>query len=123
MLIHWTGEAARSATLAVSASVLRHVPAEAVYLGIVAGDAASPAHPHGMRELLDARSEAQRSHGLEMRTELHFGDGERQLTRRLAEAPGQMLILGITDLAEFATRFRGLLAGACPVLIVHRGAA
>ncbi len=123
VLIHWTGEAARSATLAVSASVLRHVPAEAVYLGIVAGDAASPAHPHGMRELLDARSEAQRSHGLEMRTELHFGDGERQLTRRLAEAPGQMLILGITDLAEFATRFRGLLAGACPVLIVHRGAA
>ena len=35
VLIHWTDEAARRATLAVSASLLRHVPAEAVYLGIV----------------------------------------------------------------------------------------
>ncbi len=122
VLIHWEGEAARSATLAISASVLRHVPAEAVYLGIVAGDAASPAHPHGMRELLDARSEAQRAHGLEMRTELHFGDGEQQLARRLAEAPGQMLILGLTDLANFTQRFSGLLEGAWPVLVVHRGA-
>jgi sulfate transport system ATP-binding protein len=122
VLIHWTGEAARSATLAISASVLRHVPAEAVYLGIVAGDAASPAHPHGMRELLDARSEAQVAHGLEMRTELHFGDGEQQLARRLAESPGQMLILGVTELADFTQRFRALLAGAWPVLVVHRGA-
>ena len=121
VLIHWTGEAARSATLAISASVLRHVPAEAVYLGIVGGDAASPAHPHGMRELLDARSEAQRAHGLEMRTELHYGDGEQQLVRRLAEAPGQMLILGVTELADFTQRFRKLLEGACPVLVVHRG--
>jgi sulfate/thiosulfate transport system ATP-binding protein len=122
VLIHWEGEAARSATLAISASVLRHVPAEAVYLGIVAGDADSPAHPHGMRELLDARSEAQRAHGLEMRTELHFGDGEQQLARRLTETPGQMLILGVTDLADFTQRFRALLAGAWPVLVVHRGA-
>jgi ABC-type Fe3+/spermidine/putrescine transport system ATPase subunit len=122
VLIHWTGEAARSATLAISASVLRHVPAEAVYLGIVAGDAASPAHQHGMRELLDARSEAQVAHGLEMRTELHFGDGEAQLARRLAEAPGQMLILGVTQLADFTQRFGRLLEGRSPVLIVHRGA-
>ena len=122
VLIHWVGEAARSATLAISASVLRHVPAEAVYLGIVAGDAASAAHPQGMRELLDARSEAQMAHGLEMRTELHYGDGEQQLARRLAEAPGQMLILGVTELADFTQHFGRLLAGASPVLIVHRGA-
>ncbi len=121
VLIHWSGEAARSATLAISASVLRHVPAEAVYLGIVGGDAASPAHPHGMRELLDARSEAQVAHGLEMRTELHYGAGEEQLVRRLAETPGQMLILGVTELADFTQRFRALLQGAWPVLIVHRG--
>jgi sulfate/thiosulfate transport system ATP-binding protein len=120
VLIHWTGEAARSATLAISASVLRHVPAEAVYLGIVAGDAG---HPHGMRELLDARSEAQVAHGLEMRTELYFGDGEQQLARRLAEAPGQMLILGVTALADFTRRFQRLLDGESPVLIVHRGGA
>ena len=47
--IHWTDEAVRRATLAVSASLLRHVSAEAVYLGIVpegaqtAGRAASDA--------------------------------------------------------------------------------
>jgi len=41
--IHWTDEAVRRATLAVSASLLRHVTAEAVYLGIV------PEGPQGPR--------------------------------------------------------------------------
>ncbi len=123
VLIHWIGEAARSATLAMSASVLRHVPAEAVYLGIFAG-AAGHSPPQGMRELLDARSEAQATHGLEMRTELHFGDVEEQIARRLAESPGQMLIIGVSRLTGFAERFRALLSGGrWPVLIVHRGVA
>jgi sulfate transport system ATP-binding protein len=123
VLIHWIGEAARSATLAMSASVLRHVPAEAVYLGIFAG-AAGHSPPQGMRELLDARSEAQATHGLEMRTELHFGDVEEQIARRLAESPGQMLIIGVSRLTDFAERFRALLSGGrWPVLIVHRGVA
>jgi len=124
VLIHWMGEAARSATLAVSASVLRHVPAEAVYVGIFPGRADSERHSHGMRELLDARSEAQAAHGLEMRTELHFGDVGKELTRRLAEAPAQMLILGVTELRHFAEAFRALLEGGrWPVLIVQRGGA
>ena len=124
VLIHWIGEAARSATLAISASVLRHVPAEAVYVGIVPGHADAAGHPHGMRQLLDARSKAQTAHGLEMRTELHFGDAEQQLARRLGEAPGQMLIVGVGPLAHFTERFRQLLdGGRWPVLIVHRGAA
>ena len=122
VLIHWMGEAARSATLAVSASVLRHVPAEAVYLGIFPGHGDSERHSYGMRELLDARSEAQAAHGLEMRTELHFGDVAQELTRRLAEAPAQMLIVGITELKHFATAFGALLdGGRWPVLIVQRG--
>jgi hypothetical protein len=124
VLIHWIGEAARSATLAVSASLLRHVPAEAVYVGIFPGQPAGTPHPHGMRELLDARSEAQAAHGLEMRTELHFGDAEPELARRLADSPGQMLIVGVSHLARFTQRFRTLLdGGRWPVLIVHRGAA
>jgi sulfate/thiosulfate transport system ATP-binding protein len=122
VLIHWMDEAARSATLAVSASVLRHLSAEAVYVGIFPEQSAS-AHPqHGMRELLDARSEAQLAHGLEMRTELRFGDVAQQLARRLAEAPAQMLIVGVTELTRFAERLRGLLdGGQWPVLIVRRG--
>jgi sulfate transport system ATP-binding protein len=123
VLIHWIGEAARSATLAVSASVLRHVPAEAVYVGVFP-EPQGDAHSQGMRELLDARSEAQAAHGLEMRTELHFGDAEQQLARRLAESPAQMLIIGVGPLAQFTERFRALLEGGrWPVLIVHRGLA
>jgi sulfate transport system ATP-binding protein len=123
VLIHWMGEAARSATLAVSASVLRHVPAEAVYVGIFPGRGNGGRAPAGIRELLDARSEAQAAHGLEMRTELRFGEVAEELARRLAEAPGQMLIVGVTDLTRFAERFRKLLdGGQWPVLIVHRGA-
>ncbi|MBS0378074.1 MAG: ATP-binding cassette domain-containing protein [Proteobacteria bacterium] len=120
VLIHWIGEAARGATLAIAASLLRHVPAEAVYVGIVAGDAQAPS-PQGMRELLDARSEAKAAHGLEMRTELHFGAAEAGLARRLADNPGQMLILGLCDLAGFPSRLGALLDGRWPVLIVHRG--
>jgi sulfate transport system ATP-binding protein len=124
VLIHWIGEAARSATLAVSASLLRHVPAEAVYVGIFPGHTEGAAPPQGMRELLDARSEAQMAHGLEMRTELHFGNAEQELARRLAESPGQMLIVGVSELSGFTERFRPLLdGGRWPVLIVHRGAA
>jgi sulfate transport system ATP-binding protein len=124
VLIHWIGEAARSATLGMSASVVRHMSAEAVYVGIVpANDGSDQAQPRGMRELLDARSEAQAAHGLEIRTELRFGEVTRELAQRLSEAPGQMLILGVTDLEGFAERFRTLLdGGQWPVLIVHRGA-
>jgi sulfate transport system ATP-binding protein len=123
VLIHWMGDAARSATLAVSASVLRHVPAEAIYVGIFPGRGDSESHSHGMRELLDARSEAQAAHGLEMRTELHFGDVGKELTRRLAAAPAQMLIVGVSELEHFAEAFRTLLdGGRWPVLIVQRGA-
>ena len=121
VLIHWLGESVRSATLAVSASVLRHLAAEAVYVGIYPGGAAQ--RPRGLRALLDARSEAQAVHGLEMRTELRFGDAAQELARRLAEAPAQMLILGVTDLGRFAERFRALLdAGRWPILLVHRSA-
>jgi sulfate/thiosulfate transport system ATP-binding protein len=122
VLIHWMGDAARSATLAVSASVLRHVPAEAVYVGIFPGDPAGASAPQGMRALLDARSEAQAAHGLEMRTELRFGEVTEQLAYRLAEAPAQMLIVGVTELTRFGERFRALLdGGQWPVLIVQRG--
>jgi len=120
VLIHWMGDAARGATLAMSASVLRHLPAEAVYVGIQPDDAkATP--PHGMRELLDARSEAQAAHGLDMRTELRFGEVSQELARRLEESPAQMLIIGVTDLTRFAERFRALLEGGrWPVLIAQR---
>jgi sulfate transport system ATP-binding protein len=121
VLIHWADEAVRSATLAVSASVLRHVSAEAVYVGIMPNMTPTANRPHGMRALLDARSEAQAVHGLEMRTELRFGDVAYELTRQLGETPGQMLILGVCESARLAERFSTLLESAhWPVLIVRR---
>src|SRR6185369_6062947 len=120
VLIHWADESVRRATLAVSASILRHVSAEAIYIGILPAETPAAQRPHGMRALLDARSEAQAVHGLEMRTELHFGDVSQELARRLGEAPGQMLILGVCNASGVVECFGSLLdAARWPVLIVH----
>jgi len=122
VFIHWTDEGARRATLAVSASLLRHVSAEAVYLGIVPEAAQRAGRSLPMRALLDARSEAQHSHGLEMRTELAIGETVTELTRNLSTGATQMLVLGITDITQAATAYRSLLAAqpGWPVLIVYR---
>ncbi len=118
VLIHWLDEPARRATLAVSASLLRHVSAEAVYIGILANDGEAT-RSDGMRALLDARSEAQAVHGLEIRTELGFGDVAEELTRRLAEMPEQLLILGVSDISVLTQRFAALLSRtASPLLVV-----
>jgi sulfate/thiosulfate transport system ATP-binding protein len=120
--IHWTDEAVRRATLAVSASLLRHVSAEAVYLGIVPEGAQGTGRAAPMRKLLDARSEAQHIHGLEMRTELAIGEAVTEITRNLSAGTAQMLVLGITDMREAGTAYRSLLAAqpGWPVLIVYR---
>lgn len=121
VLIHWADEDVRRATLAVSASILRHVSAEAIYIGILPQQTPMAQRPHGMRALLDARSEAQAVHGLEMRTELRFGEVSQELTRLLSEAAGQMLILGVRGHSDLAARFGALFAEShWPVLIVHR---
>jgi sulfate/thiosulfate transport system ATP-binding protein len=118
VLIHWVDEPARRATLAVAASLLRHVSAQAVYVGILPNDGEA-GRPDGMRALLDARSEAQAVHGLEIRTELGFGDVAAELTRRLAESPDQLLILGVAEISTLTQRFATLLSRtASPLLVV-----
>jgi sulfate transport system ATP-binding protein len=118
VLIHWVDEPARRATLAVAASLLRHVSAEAVYVGILAEESEAN-RPAGLRALLDARSEAQAVHGLEIRTELGFGDVAEELTRRLTEAPDQLLILGVSDISVLTERFAALLSRTeSPLLVV-----
>jgi sulfate/thiosulfate transport system ATP-binding protein len=125
VLIHWVDDLARRSTLAVAASLLRHVPAEAVYVGILPeGRAGDGQRPLGVRTLLDARSEAQAVHGLEMRTELRFGAAADELQRQLSEAMDQMLILGISDLGQLTREFAPLFAGpaAYSMMIVYRPA-
>jgi sulfate/thiosulfate transport system ATP-binding protein len=124
VLIHWADEAARAATLAVSASLLRHVSAEAVYVDIKPETTPETERPQGMRALLDARSEAQAVHGLEMRTELRFGDVTGELLRRLGESTDQLLILGVSEISGLTERFGSLLAAGSrsPLLVVYREA-
>jgi sulfate transport system ATP-binding protein len=121
VLIHWADETARAATLAVAASLLRHVAAEGVYVGILPSSTPDGQRPHSMRALLDARSEAQAVHGLEMRTELHFGDVAEGLAARLAEMPDQILILGISHVTGLRARFEALLHAQtrAPLLFVY----
>jgi len=122
VLIYSAGEAARRATLAVSASLMRHVTAEAVFVGILPQNARDSQRPGGVRGLLDARSEAQAVHGLEMRTELRFGDVASELARQLSEAKDQMLILGLSDISLWTEQFAGLLRQEVPwpLLLVYR---
>jgi sulfate transport system ATP-binding protein len=110
VLIHWVNEQARPGTLAVSASLLRHVHAEATYVDVRPEETPEGQRPGGMRALLDARSEAQAVHGLEMRTELRFGDAAHELASRLGEWPDTLLILGISNIGDLE-RFNGLLSG------------
>jgi hypothetical protein len=122
VVIHVLDEASRNATLAVAASLLRHVPAEAVYLGIHPAATTESDRAEYMRQLLDARSIAVATHGLDMRTELRFGDLEAELNRELSAAEDSMLVLGSSDPACIRHEWlASLIEGPSerPVLIVR----
>jgi sulfate transport system ATP-binding protein len=121
VLIHWTDESARSATLAMSASVLRHLAAEAIYVDVLPERTVAGERSSGIRSLLDARSEARAAHGLEIRTEMRFGVAAQALEQRLDESPGHMLIIGIASASELTVELATLLSGPrWPVLLVRR---
>jgi sulfate/thiosulfate transport system ATP-binding protein len=121
VLIHWTDESARSATLAVSASVLRHLAAEAIYVDVLPEQTPAAERSFGIRALLDARSEARAAHGLEIRTEMRFGVAAQALQQRLDESPAHMLIVGIASASQLDNELAALLARPrWPMLLVHR---
>jgi sulfate transport system ATP-binding protein len=97
VVIHALDAESRRATLAVAASLLRHVAAEAIYLGIESPDAAESDRAVHMRDLLDARSAALADHGLDMRTELRPGAVADELQKELAAYDRSMLVLGTSD--------------------------
>jgi sulfate transport system ATP-binding protein len=112
---------ARAKVLGVSASLLRHVPAESVLVAI--HDAATPERERTacLRRLLNARSRALAEHGLDLRTELRFGDADQELNRELSAEANTMLVLGLDALADAEMkRLAALLEGPRlrPVLIV-----
>jgi hypothetical protein len=75
-----------------------------------------------LRILLDSRSHAQTEHGLDLRTELRFGDPDAELERELAVDANSMLVLGLDSLDDGeSARLKALLEGPKlrPVLIVR----
>ena len=97
VVIHTLDAESRRATLAVAASLLRHVAAEAIYLGIPPGSSPETDRGTHMRDLLDARSAALAEHGLDMRTELRPGDVAAELQKELAAYDHGMLVLGTSN--------------------------
>jgi len=122
VVIHTLDADARHATVPVAASLLRHVAAEAVYLGIHPILSLETDRAAYMRDLLDTRSAALAEHGLDMRTELRFGDTAAELQRELTAHENSMLVLGTSDPARIDWAWLGgLLEGQPdrPVLIVN----
>jgi len=95
VVIHATDAAAGRRTFAVAASLLRHIPAEAIYLAIQAAGTPENTRAEAMRALLDARSGALAEHGLDMRTEVRAGDANTEIVRELLAHEPSMLVLGI----------------------------
>jgi hypothetical protein len=122
VVIHTLDADARRATLAVAASLLRHVAAEAVYLGIQRPSSPEAERAAHMRDLLDARSSALADHGLDMRTELRSGDTPEQLQQELASSEHSMLVLGASNPASIGWDWLRTLLEETPqraVLIVN----
>jgi len=116
----------RDATFAVAASLLRHIPAETIYLAIHPESTPQQSRGACLRELLDARTAALTRHGLDMRTETRFGDVGPELLRELLAHDQTTLVLGIADLDRLDWRhLADLLEGAVqrPLLIVRPAAA
>ena len=114
--------AARNPTFAVAASLLRHIPAEAVYLSIHAADTPQRERAEAMRALLDARSAALADHGLDMRTEIRLGDTVPELLSELQMHEPAMLVVGIGAESAAATDWLPqLIEGPVqrPVLVVR----
>jgi hypothetical protein len=112
----------RRGTFAVAASLLRHIPAEAIYLSIRPSNTPEAGRADSMRQLLDARSGALAEHGLDMRTEVRFGDVSTELLRELLAHEPSMLVIGLGDPATAVPAwFAQLLEGPVqrPILIVR----
>jgi sulfate transport system ATP-binding protein len=94
------GERARAVALAVSASLLRHFPAQSVLLAV--HPAATPERERGacLRQLLDVRSAALAEHGLDLRTEIRFGELDEEVGRELSLAPDTLVVIGVDSAAD-----------------------
>jgi sulfate transport system ATP-binding protein len=122
--MYWLDDAARHATLAVAASLLRHLPADALCIATAPTGRRDPARAQSLRALLDARSEARAAHALETRTELIPGEGPKAVAEFLAGLSAPLLVLGAahTDSAQAALALLQARLPSMPVMLVYREA-
>jgi hypothetical protein len=122
VVITTADDGARGATLALVASVLRHLQAEATYVSVHEPTAGRAEVAEAFRRLMDARAELQRSHGLDIRTDVQIGELSDWLARLAAGDEPTLIVLGISGepaeiQASLLKRFQSVLAGCCPVLL------
>ena len=122
--MYWMDDAARHATLAVAASLLRHLPAEALCIATAPAGRRDPARAQSLRALLDARSEARAAHALETRTELVPGEGPGAVAEFLAGLAAPLLVLGAAhpERAQAALALLQARLPSMPVMLVYREA-
>jgi hypothetical protein len=120
------GTQSRTAAIAAAASLLRHFPAQSVLLAV--HPASTPERDRGacLRELLDLRSAALGEHGLDLRTELRFGELAEEVARELIGHPDTLVVLGVDDAGTgVAPALAEMLEGgqSRPILFVRAAAA
>jgi sulfate transport system ATP-binding protein len=126
VVIHAVSNAAVRPTMAVASSLLRNLPAEAAFLDVQPPTLAEDERAAQLRHLLDVRSEAATMHGLDVRTELRFGEPAAELSKELGAEDTTLLIVGLPlgSAADAWQRLRPIanlldLRGGDPVLIVR----
>ncbi|HEX4024125.1 MAG TPA: ABC transporter ATP-binding protein [Steroidobacteraceae bacterium] len=128
MLIHCNSEAARSETLRLVASVMRHLHAEATFVSVQSPSAPRSEATSAFRRLLDARAELQQTHGLDIRTEVHIGDSAGWAAQLAASAEPVLAVLGLDGAPSelegmLASNFQPLFGNGsnCAVLLSCTG--
>jgi hypothetical protein len=128
MLIHCNSDAARSATLGLVASVMRHLHAEATFVSVQSPTAPRSEVTSSFRRLLDARAELQETHGLDIRTDVQIGDLNGWVAQLAASPEPLLVVLGLdgsqSELARILRNdFQPLFnrGGECAVLLSCTG--
>jgi hypothetical protein len=128
MLIQCNSDAARSATLGLVASVMRHLHAEATFVSVQSPTAPRSEVTSSFRRLLDARAELQETHGLDIRTDVQIGDLNGWVAHLAASSEPVLVVLGLdgspreleqTLRSDFQPLFNP--GGSCAVLLSCTG--
>ncbi|HEY4881723.1 MAG TPA: ABC transporter ATP-binding protein [Steroidobacteraceae bacterium] len=128
MLIQCNSDAARSATLGLLASVMRHLHAEATFVSVQSPTAARSEVTTSFRRLLDVRAELQETHGLDIRTDVQIGELNSWVAHLAASPEPVLVVLGLdgspSELEQLLrSEFQPLFndGGKCAVLLSCTG--